>query len=121
MSLLSTFYTITAKEEIASDEFRFHVSLNPQHPIFEGHFPSNPVTPGVVQLEMLKVLVGEIKGSRVNLLKLTNCKYTAILDPNINPSVVFKISITAIAETFKVNAILEDDKIFAKISAVYGI
>ena len=45
MSLLSTFYTITAKEEIASDEFRFHVSLNPQHPNNEGHFPSKPVTP----------------------------------------------------------------------------
>lgn len=32
---------------------RFTVSISPQHPAFEGHFPGAPITPGVVILEHL--------------------------------------------------------------------
>ena len=60
------------------------VKINAQHTIFDGHFPNNPVTPGVVQLQMVKELLEQnlnknlaLKGgftiSLISSKKFNNC------------------------------------------------
>ena len=51
--LLNDFFTI---EEFSKDAtaFRAVVRLNEQHPVFAGHFPGQPVVPGVFTLQMIK-------------------------------------------------------------------
>lgn len=43
---------LTAKETIGS-EVVAHYRTKKDHPIFAGHFPGNPILPGVVQIEMM--------------------------------------------------------------------
>ena len=55
MILRDTFYkinTLKFQENVLEAE----ISIDAKHAIYEGHFPNNPVTPGVVQLEMVKIL-----------------------------------------------------------------
>ena len=35
-------------------------TLNPKHPIFDGHFPESPVVPGVCMIQMIKEILSVI-------------------------------------------------------------
>jgi 3-hydroxyacyl-[acyl-carrier-protein] dehydratase len=61
------------------------VSLNASHPVFKGHFPGNPVVPGVCQVQMIKEVVE--KGHEVKGLLKTgdNIKFLAMIVPDKNP------------------------------------
>ena len=46
--LLPNFYKVTHSEHINETDRVVQVMLNPQHAIYNGHFPQQPVVPGVV-------------------------------------------------------------------------
>ncbi len=49
--------------ETVSREFR----IDARHPCFDGHFPGDPVVPGVILLDLVRVTVREWKpGFRIN-------------------------------------------------------
>ena len=45
--LLPNFYKVTHSEHINETDWVVQVMLNPQHAIYNGHFPQQPVVPGV--------------------------------------------------------------------------
>ena len=104
MLLHNDFYAIAASSQ---DEgtYNFTVHLNPVHHIFDGHFPGNPVTPGVVQMEMVKELLSIALDKKMNLESMGTCKFLAILNPNETPDVEVAIK-TSLSEegTTKVTA-----------------
>lgn len=36
------------------------IKINASHTIFDGHFPNNPITPGVVQLQITKEILEDV-------------------------------------------------------------
>ena len=48
------------------------IRLNAKHSIYEGHFPEQPITPGVVQLAIIKELLAEHLQVKLALLKVNN-------------------------------------------------
>lgn len=102
MALKDSFYTIIASEP-TSDGLVAQLKINADHVIFDGHFPDNPVTPGVVQLEIIKELVSDFIGRKVNLHTLSNSKFLAILNPTETPIVNVKLSISEQEGTIKVS------------------
>lgn len=87
------FYTILNASH-SETELNFSIRIDANHAIFEGHFPGNPVTPGVVQLEIIKELLSEGMGRKVDLLSLSNCKYLAILNPTNCGDILVNIGYT---------------------------
>ena len=69
------------------------VSLNNSHPIFLGHFPGNPVVPGVCQVQMVKELVEKAVLHRLNLTASDNVKFLSMISPQVNPQLEFNILI----------------------------
>jgi 3-hydroxyacyl-[acyl-carrier-protein] dehydratase len=68
------------------------IRLNEQHPLYRGHFPGNPVVPGVCQIEMIKEIFSEIIHKNVLLAASDAIKFLAIIVPQKYPVLVIKIS-----------------------------
>jgi 3-hydroxyacyl-[acyl-carrier-protein] dehydratase len=61
------------------------------HAIFSGHFPGQPVLPGVCMMEMVAEIMGDyLKGSfRISGGPLI--KFLRMIDPRINPEIQMEI------------------------------
>ncbi|TSJ46458.1 3-hydroxyacyl-ACP dehydratase [Fluviicola chungangensis] len=93
MILKDTFYTINAltfKDNILEATF----TIDAKHPIYKGHFPGNPVTPGVVQLELVKEILGTQFNRVIQLKTLATSKFLAVLNPVNTPEATFKMTVT---------------------------
>ena len=55
MKLLDTYFTIKNHNRIEDTDV-IDVELNPQHPVYKGHFPDMPVAPGVCNIQIIRVL-----------------------------------------------------------------
>ena len=60
---------------------RFQVALDPAHTIYKGHFPGNPVVPGVCQIEMIRELLGISLDRKMRLIEADNIKYLSMINP----------------------------------------
>lgn len=100
------------------------IKLNASHQIFDGHFPNNPVTPGVVQLQIVKEILEKSLNKECLLKEVGRCKFMAILNPNEDNEIDIKIDYsTADAEMMKVSAqgISKDkSQTFFKFTAKYA-
>lgn len=120
MLLKDSFYTVLASEP-TTEGLVAQLKINAAHSIFEGHFPNNPITPGVVQLEIIKELVSDFIGRKVNLQSLSNSKFLAILNPLETPTINVKLSITESEGLIKVSGqIFTTTEVgILKVAAVY--
>lgn len=87
MSLLRDFYTVIGFEQIAENTCLASLTIHKDHPVFTGHFPGNPVTPGVCMMQIIKELGEKWSGSSLQLTKARNVKFMAIINPEKNENI----------------------------------
>ncbi|OVE58592.1 3-hydroxyacyl-ACP dehydratase [Chryseobacterium mucoviscidosis] len=92
--MLTDFYTLQSYEKTESGSFTAQISLNKDHDIFKGHFPGNPVTPGVCMMQIVKELTEEFTGSSLFLKTASNVKFMAIINPFETPDLKIQLDIT---------------------------
>jgi 3-hydroxyacyl-[acyl-carrier-protein] dehydratase len=121
MIFLDSFYTLNNIEN-DGENLTFHLTIDPAHAIFNGHFPGNPVTPGVVQIEMIKELLSLHYQRPIQLKSMSNCKFLSILNPEENKDIQVKIKQVATDEQgLKISGNIEaNGLLFLKIQAEYG-
>jgi 3-hydroxymyristoyl/3-hydroxydecanoyl-(acyl carrier protein) dehydratases len=78
--LLNDFFKITEIANIA-EGFTATVELNPAHSIFNGHFPGNPIVPGVCLVEMVKETLAYNLKRDLALMNSDNIKFLSIVNP----------------------------------------
>ncbi|MNU65110.1 (3R)-hydroxymyristoyl-ACP dehydratase [compost metagenome] len=93
MILKDSFYRINSLN-FEENVLEAHISIDPNHTIFDGHFPGNPVTPGVVQLEIVKEILGTQFNKTIQLKTLATSKFLAVLNPVNTPDAALKMTIT---------------------------
>lgn len=95
--LLNDLYTIS---RFTSEEGAIEASLeiHAGHRIFEGHFPGQPVTPGVCMMQMIQEIAEKAVGCRLQLLTADDMKFLAIIDPVRNNKVEARLKIMAVDE-----------------------
>jgi 3-hydroxyacyl-[acyl-carrier-protein] dehydratase len=98
------------------------IFIDASHPIFSGHFPGNPVTPGVVQVEMLKELLSVHYQRPLRLKSMSNCKFQAILNPHVHPDIFVKIKLLpSEAGAIKISGNITSGSIsFLQIQAIFN-
>jgi len=96
------------------------VTIDATHKIFDGHFPGQPVLPGVCTVEILKELVSEQYGRSYNLQSANNMKFLSLVDPTQSNKLVFTIECSEEDNSLKINASasLEDETVTFKLKGV---
>lgn len=57
------------------------LSVPPEHPVFRGHFPGNPIVPGVMLLEWVQREVAQRLGRAPSALRVRESKFFTPLAP----------------------------------------
>ena len=121
--LLKDFYTIRSTETIDAHHYVVQVLVNEQHDVFKGHFPGNPVMPGVCMIQIIKELTAGLTRQPLFLQSLGNVKFMALINPFVNPLLTLELAITPPdAAIVKVKAAaFFNDTLALKLSAVFVI
>lgn len=112
---------------IQSFEFEDHtvratIKLNKEHAIFEGHFPGNPVMPGVCMIQIIKELTEKAIEKELFLSIASNIKFMALINPEKNATLQLILVITVVDEVVKVkNTTSFKDTLALKLSATYKV
>ncbi|WP_138475850.1 3-hydroxyacyl-ACP dehydratase [Dyadobacter bucti] len=88
---LNDLYTITETDSSAG-QINSEIKINGGHRLFKGHFPGEPVTPGVVQLQIVKEILEAHLQKKLSMKSLRVCKFLSILNPEITPVVQIRIN-----------------------------
>lgn len=84
--------------------------------VYRGHFPGQPVTPGVLMLQGVVELLSQASGKPLALKKVSNVKYLAMMGPDD----IYGATLTAtLASDNVVNAAYtKGDKVYAKMKMI---
>lgn len=105
---------------ISSEEYVFDLRLNPDSRIYGGHFPGNPITPGVCLLQIAVELCEDLTGHKCQLIGCRNIKYIQIISPKdyLQIRYVINTSVTADGNLNVKLSVRSGDAIFTKMSIV---
>jgi 3-hydroxyacyl-[acyl-carrier-protein] dehydratase len=83
MILLGDFFNILSLEDNGG-EMNASIEINADHKIFEGHFPNQPVVPGVCMMQIVKEIIEQALEKETILSTAAEMKFLAIIDPTQN-------------------------------------
>ncbi|MHB8208513.1 hypothetical protein [Mucilaginibacter sp.] len=102
------------------DNLKTTITLNAGHPIFKGHFPGQPVLPGVCMMQMVKEITEVYIDKKIQLQKARELKFLSIIDPIKHSSIQMELSIKNVNNEIKVDArLLNATILFFKFSGIF--
>jgi 3-hydroxyacyl-[acyl-carrier-protein] dehydratase len=94
---LNALYTIKQiLREGNSNKLSILIQLNPSHEIFKGHFPGNPILPGVCIVQILKEILIYQLDNRLILNHASSIKYLSYINPGVNNIINFDVELKEI-------------------------
>lgn len=81
------------------DKVTATIKIQEDHEIFKGHFPGNPVLPGVCLVQILKELMVQVFNRELMLAHAGNIKYLAFINPLVNNILQFEIQYKRVGES----------------------
>jgi len=119
--ILENFYKIE-NESVDKEKvnYTYEIHINSNHDIFKGHFPSNPVMPGVCMMQIIKEISQSILGQKLFMEKCSNVKFLALINPNENPVLTLELKVIKVDGKVKVrNTTRFGDTVALRFSAQY--
>lgn len=77
---LTSIYEILSNE-VSGEKISAKISFNKDHPVFKGHFPGNPIVPGVVQIQVMKDLLERVFNKKIFLNQVKSIKFINVINP----------------------------------------
>jgi 3-hydroxyacyl-[acyl-carrier-protein] dehydratase len=90
---LNDLYIIKSTHSESVNKLTVKVEINREHTLFSGHFPGNPILPGVATIQILKELLSEHLGCNISLARAANIKYLSFVNPEKNSLIDFDIEL----------------------------
>lgn len=96
----------------------FQVVLLSDCEVYEGHFPGEPVSPGVCNIQMIKECAEKIVGKPLLLSNLQQCRLTTLVTPLKHPQMEVTIHLEEMEDVYKLKATLgKGEKIYLDMKA----
>lgn len=86
---------------LGTRESEVSVAINAEHDIFRGHFPDQPVLPGVCMVQIAVEIAGAMEGKTLRVANARNMKFLAPVDPRRTPELLYRTTLTAIESGVK--------------------
>jgi len=119
MKLKDNFFQIKEKSQ-SKTGIDFTIEFNPEHFIYQSHFPENPITPGVCIIQIIKELAEVILERKLFLKKLQTVKFLNVINPLENKEVIFSLSIFSEVDNYKVDTVVcHKDQLFSKSTILF--
>lgn len=90
--MFTDFYTMV-KIEQADESLVCWLCLNPDHAVYQGHFPGMPVVPGACMLRIIRECVSRVLNRPVRFETIASCKFLAVVNPEGEALLVLTFSI----------------------------
>lgn len=91
--LLKDFYKVTSLDK-KENQHEAVIVVNEKHEVFSGHFPGNPIMPGVCMMQIIKELTEQITDSKLIMKSLSNVKFMALINPEVTPELRLELDIS---------------------------
>ncbi|HNY01450.1 MAG TPA: beta-hydroxyacyl-ACP dehydratase [Bacteroidales bacterium] len=95
--LLGSFYTLVSFTcNPAGDgnlQCQATLRLEPSHPVYAGHFPGNPVVPGVCQIQIIRELAEKACNTRLVLTRSDTLKFLSMIVPQSSPELAVDLQV----------------------------
>ncbi|MBF4464766.1 3-hydroxyacyl-ACP dehydratase [Flavobacterium sp. LC2016-12] len=119
--VLKDFYKVLSEEKTSDSKYSITILVNEKHEVFKGHFPGNPIMPGVCMIQIIKELTEKITQETLMIQTLTNVKFMALINPENNPELRLELDITLTEDNLvKVkNTTYFNETVALKLSNVY--
>lgn len=115
---LNDLYTIQ-NTSVSEGTASYQIKVTAAHPLYKGHFPGQPVTPGVILVEIVKELLENYLGKSLEMSKMRQCKFLSAHNPVQNPQIGISVSWTS-GDEYTVHAAgSAQPEVFFKLSACY--
>lgn len=109
---------IVKKYAAEGSEIKATLELDENQAVFKGHFPDQPVVPGVCMMQSVKELVERYVKQKLTVIEADNMKFLSVLDPRVNKVIQATVSIVNNESSFSINASLFADNVtFFKLKA----
>lgn len=98
--------------------WEYCISLDASHPIYQAHFPKNPVTPGVCIIQMIKEIASDCCSKAFFIRMIKNVKFLSVLNPLTHKEVTVRFTCNFNENgRYGVSAVIcKDDLVFSKVN-----
>jgi 3-hydroxyacyl-[acyl-carrier-protein] dehydratase len=86
-------YSVVSTKADSVNKITVTISINKEHEIFAGHFPGNPILPGVATINILKEIVSWHQQKKIRLTRAASIKYLSFINPLKNTLIDFEIEL----------------------------
>lgn len=121
MDFLDNLFNILSIDETDTG-FTARLRCNPGHPVYQAHFPDNPITPGACLLQTAGEVLQRKLGRPLYLKASKNVKYLNVLIPAEDKKVRFMFSNLVESETeCKAQVVIADEaQVYTKMSLTFS-
>lgn len=121
MILTGDFFTMQSLDK-GDGMIKAGLVWNADHPIFQGHFPGQPVVPGVCMIQLVQETLEQALKRPIQLVSSSQVKFLHVIDPRQFPStdLLIQYSVNS-AGTYQVSStLLQGATTFLKMNAVFS-
>lgn len=114
--LQNTLYRIESIQNLKNDNLLSIINVNAEDEIFKGHFPDQPVLPGVCLTNMITDVISQSKNETYYLQSADSIKFIKLVIPSQFPNLTINLHILSeTASTIKAQAFISfESTIFLK-------
>ena len=118
--LLNNFFFVTEIEN-KTGVIKASLDINKSHPIFDGHFPNQPIVPGVCMLQIVKEILESTLSFSIQLKSADFIKFLKFINPNEISNINIELHyVETDDKCLKVNAQLLDlESVYFKFKGVF--
>lgn len=110
MLLENKFYRILSEERGEGLSAKFNVAILPECNVYDGHFPGDPVCPGVCNIETIKECAILLTGEQLRYSIIKQCRLTALATPTVCPEVSIHVILSPSGEGYAIQATIADSR-----------